>query len=268
MIGLIAGGLGLAGGIAGMLGGQQSQSTTRQLAPESELEKQAGQLTGSQLTELQRLIGAGPGQADVQAGTDASRQLAALLQQFSQGGYMPGANDFAQANALTQQVFAPQQQQLNQQFADQRVQANQAMAKMGRGPADPTMMNALARTQGQQQAALGAQMTSYSAQQAMAMPQQRLQYANQLAQVNAGLASQALANRQALFSMGSQLRGQEQNFRAGTASSTTTQQQPGGFGGFLSGALAGVGAGIGAASMFGGRPASGNSIDYSKINQA
>ncbi len=102
------------------------------------------------------------------------------------------------------------------------------------------------------QGSLDSQIQSHGMQQALSMPMQQLNFMQNYAQVNQGLATQAMQNRQALLGMGSQIKQQEQNFRAGTASSTTSQSQGGGMGGALTGGLAGLGVGLGAASMFGG----------------
>lgn len=247
-------GLGIAGGIIGAIaGGQRNNSTqdyNKVLLPESQYEKQGGQVAGQQLTDFQSLINAGPGQQDVQGGTDASRSLAAMLQSFSQGGFTPNAQDYGYAHNMTNSVFAPQQQNLLQMFHDQGVAGNRAAAKMGRAGNDPILMNKLAQEQTRQQSSLDAQKTSYFAQRADQMPQQRLGYAQQYAQVSQGLASQALANRQALFSMGSQLRQNEQSFRAGTAGTQVSSGSGGGLAGALTGALAGVGAGMKTASAY------------------
>ncbi len=245
----IAGG-GLLAGLAGSQGQQATQGYTKQLAPESALEKQAGQVSGDSLAELQRLMNRGPGQQDVMAGLDSSRALAALLGQYAQGGFMPSQQDFATANQFTQNVFAPEQTALSQRFQDAQMMARRESARLGRSANDPVLLNKLLSEQTRQQQQLASQMTAYSAQQAQNLPMQRLQFTQNLAQVNQGLASQALANRQALLSAGAQLRGQEQNFRAGTASGTQTTSSGGGFQGFLSGMLGGIGTGAAVYSAF------------------
>jgi hypothetical protein len=87
---------------------------------------------------------------------------------------------------------------------------------------------------------------------AQQIPQQRLMAAQNLAQVNQGLATQAMQNRAALVSMGSQLRGAEQGFRARTSQNEQVTSSPGGFMGAVQGGLAGVGTGASLYSMFGG----------------
>lgn len=206
-----------------------------------DLENQAGTTAGNAMDNYGSMVNAGPGQQDVTAGTDATRSFAQLLQQFGNGGYMPTQQDYGYAQGMTNSVFAPQQTQLQQSFVDQGVQANRAAARMGRAGNDPVLLAKLAQEQTRQQSSLDAQKTSYFSQTANQMPQMRLNYAQQYATVSQGLASQALANRQALFSMGSQLRGQEQNFRTGNAS--TAQNNSGTAGNPLAGALAGAGMG-------------------------
>lgn len=251
-IAAIAGAGALLGGLAGGQGNQSSQTVQRNLAPESELEKRGGAVALSQLNDLERLMGAGPGMQDVQAGLTSQRDLASLLQQFSQGGFMPGQQDITQANQLAQQLFQGQQVGLNQAFDTQRQQASRNAARMGRSAIDPVLQNQLMQGQARQQQQLNADIGSYSTQYALSIPQQRLQATQQLAQVQSGLATQAMANRQALLGLGSQLRGQEQNFRAGTATTTQTSNSGGGFGGFMAGALGGAATGLGAAQAFSG----------------
>ena len=252
MIGAITAGMGLLGGLAGAQGNNSSQTSRVQLAPESELEKYGGQLSLDKLKELEKLMGQGPGAQDVQSGLTSQRDLASMLSQFAQGGFMPGQQDIAQSNTLAQQLFQGQQVGLNQAFDTQRQQASRNAARMGRSGIDPVLQNQLMQGQARQQTQLNADIGSYATQFAQSMPQQRLGFAQQLAQVNSGLATQAMANRQALLGLGSQLRGQEQNFRSGTATRTVEQSGGGGFGGFLSGALGGAATGLLAGKAFSG----------------
>ena len=252
MAGIAAGGA-LLGGLAGGQRQNTTQETQRIVAPESQLGKLAAGLSEEQLKELQKLIGAGPGQQDVAAGVASQRSLADMLGQYAQGGYQPNAADLEQARSFTQSMFAPQQEQMRQAFQDQQMYGNRQAARMGRAGNDPVLMNKLAQEQTRQQSMLGAQQQQYFSQYAQQIPQQRLGYTQQLAQVQSGLASQAMANRQALLSAGQQALAQDQNFRVGTASSITSQQSGGGLGGMLTGALGGAGMGLGVASLFGGK---------------
>lgn len=248
----IAGAGALLGGLAGAMGGQQETTTRRILAPESDLEKRAGAVSLQNLNDLQSMLAQGPGASDVQAGTDSQRSLAALLAQLQQTGGIPGQEDVNQANIFAGQVFQGQQNSLANAFNDQRVQASRAQARMGRGGFDPVLQNKLAQEQTRQQGQLAADQGSFAAQFAQQLPQQRLNFAQQHAGVMSGLASQAMANRQALFSMGQQLKSGEQNFRLGSATSVSTTPQQGGFSGFLTGALGGGATGLRAANAFSG----------------
>lgn len=247
----LLGGIGAGlGGLAGLLGGQSETTYRKELAPESELEKRGGAVALGQLNELEKLFGQGPGAQDVQAGLTSQRDLASMLSQFAQGGFMPGQQDISQANTLAQQLFQGQQVGLNQAFDTQRQQASRNAARMGRSAIDPVLQNQLMQGQARQQTQLNADIGSYATQYAQSLPQQRLGFAQQLAGVNQGLASQAMANRQALLGLGSQLRGQEQNFRLGSATTQQITPQQGGFGGFLTGALSGGATGIKAFNGF------------------
>ncbi len=236
----------LLGGLMGGKGSQQEQYTQKILAPESELEKQTGTMLQGGLTDFQKLIGAGPGQSDVESSLASQRSLADMLQQYSQGGFQPTQQQIGQQADFARQLFSPQQEMLNQNFTDAGIAANRNAARMGRAGNDPILMAKMAQERSRQQSMLNSQIGAQGMNMALQLPMQQLGFAQQLAQVRGGLASQALANRQALMSMGQGIRGQEQNFRAGTASSNTTYSQPGNF---LNGAVAGMGTGLGAASM-------------------
>jgi hypothetical protein len=246
----------ILGGIAGAQGDKTNQSMNVNVAPETALEKQINPALGQNFSALQDLINAGPGQQDVTNSLNSQRALADLLKQLQQTGGMPTAQDTQFANQYTNDIFAPQQMQMQQAFQDQQRMGNRQAAMMGRGPGDPILMNKLAQEQTRQQQMLGSQMTAFRSEQAMGMGDRRLNYANQLSQVQGGLATQAMQNRQALMSMGSQLKGQDQNFRLGTASKDVSGSSGGGMMGALSGALsmggAFAGAAPGMASMFGG----------------
>lgn len=245
-------GLGILGAIAGGQRQNQTQDTTRILGAAPANEQQGADAASSGLKGFGDLMGYGPGQQDMQASTDSSRSLASMLAGYSQNGFMPSQQDYGYAQQMTNSIFQPQQVAMQQAFGDQNIQANRNAALMGRGPNDPVLQNMLMKEQTRQQQGLQGQMTSYMSQQAQQLPQQRLQYAQQLAQVNSGLASQALANRQALFSMGSSLQKQGEDFQTGASSTQTSQGSGGGLMGGLTGALGMFKAGAGIASAFGG----------------
>jgi hypothetical protein len=242
----------LATAALGALAGSQQQSSTQSVnvAPPSALENQMSASLGSNFNSMQGLVDRGPGQQDVDAGLQSSRGLANMLQQFAQGGYMPNAQDNQQAQQFAASQFQPQQVGLQQQFQGQQQRAAQLASQLGRPVNDPIIQAKLSQEYMQGQERLGASQGAFATNFAMQMPQQRLGYTQQLAEVNNSLASQAMANRQALLSLGSQIKGQEQQFRLGTAS--RTQTGGGGMAGAISGGLGGFGAGMGIANMFGG----------------
>ncbi len=256
--GLLSVGGGLLGAIAG---GQRSRSrqTTEsgvRLALESAEEKQFRETTAEQFGQLRGLVGAGPGQQDVQAGLGAQRDLAAMLQQLSQTGGLPGQQDISAARGLAADIFAPEQQAIRAGFGEQQQRTAQLAAQLGRPVNDPILQARLAQEQTRQLGALGARQTAFSAEQAQRLPLQRLGFAGQLADVRSGLASQALANRQTLLGMGQQLQQAERQFRLGTGTrfSTAEQQSGGGLGGAISGGLAGFGQFASVGQKFGLNP--------------
>jgi hypothetical protein len=127
----------ILGGIAGAQGDKSSQSMQVNVAPETALEKQINPALGQNFSALQDLINAGPGQQDVTNSLNSQRALADLLKQLQQTGGMPTAQDTQFANQYTNDIFAPQQMQMQQAFQDQQRMGNRQAAMMGRGPGDP-----------------------------------------------------------------------------------------------------------------------------------
>jgi len=252
--------LAVAGGALGAIAGSQqdrSGSSSRSgidVGPETALEGLATKDITKQYTDLQGMVGLGPGNEDITKSLGSSRSLADLLEAYSKGGFMPGQNDINSANQFTQSIFAPQQTAMNQQFQDQQTQANRLAAQLGRPVNDPIIQAKLAQEQSRQNAMLQSQQTSYSAQYAQNLPMQRLGFASQLADVRGNLASQAMANRQALLSLGQNLRNDDRNYRiqTGTRWGDQSNFSGGGLAGAINGGLAGAGAGLGAAGKLQG----------------
>jgi hypothetical protein len=239
-LGLMVGAGALLGGLAGAQG--RTQTTSINVGEANALETQGYNTQLEQLKELEKMLGAGSGftAADAGAASTGARDLVTALQGALATGGMPTQADIASSNTLAQQLFAPQQTGLNQAFEQQRQMSSRQAARMGRASIDPVLTNLLSQDQTRQQSMLNAQQGQFATQFAQQMPQQRLALQSQLSQAQAGLASQALANRQALLSLGQQLTQSERNWRLGTASQTSSQP-----GNFLTGAIAGAGTGFG-----------------------
>jgi hypothetical protein len=189
--------------------------------------EQAGtKAIGDNFSALQQYTNLGPGASDVSAGLDSQRALASLLQQMQATGGMPTQANLDQANAFTNNIFAPQQTALQQAFQDQSVQASRQAGLMNRSANDPILRAKLAQEQTRQQQTLNSDKTAYSAQYAQQLPQQQLNLAGQLAQVRSGLATQAMQNRNAMLALGSSVQNDERNYRFNIAnrSSSTTQK--------------------------------------------
>ncbi len=193
----------------------------------------------NQYNIFSNMINAGPGQSDVATGTQSQRDLAALYQKYAEGGYRPGAEDISSSQSLAQQLFNPQRVAMQQAFSDQSTEANRRAALMGRSMNDPILAAKLAQEQTRQSSMLEANQGAWSTQYAMQQPMMRLGFQEQRAQTLQGLASQAMANRQALLSMGSNLLNSERNFQMGQGTTTTTSG--GGWAGALTGAIGGIG---------------------------
>ena len=261
------------GGIAGAIGGAQGDtkgsSSQLLLGQEGAQEGQGREAAQQGLAGFKDLINQGPGAQDVTAGLGAQRDLASQLQQYSQQGAIPSAEDIQQQNQLAGQLFAGRRQAITGAFAEQSQQAAQQAALMGRNPLDPVLRNKLAQQQTQQLNQLSADQGSFATQQALQQPQQRLGFAQQRAQILGGLATQALSNRQALAQLGSQLQQQQQNFRLSAAGKQSTETSGGGLQGALTGAIGGIGAGAGLGKIaqgFGGMQPQQNTVDLVKAN--
>jgi len=236
----------LLGGIAGgqRQSSTQSQSSSVNAGYATREEADATKAISSNFSNLQKMVDLGPGNSDITAGLNSQRDLAAMLEQYSKGGYAPTAQDMETAKAQT----APQQVALEQQMRSIREQAARQQALAGRGPTDFVFNNKLNQNQLDLTQQLAAQQSAIAAQQ----PFQRLGFAENLAQIRSGLATQAMQNRQAILGLGSQIQSAERNFRLGTASRSGSQttESGGGLQGTINGALAGAGAGFGLANMF------------------
>jgi len=237
----------IMGGAAGSEG-ERSRSTTNTSSVvrlrdieslnrgRSALEAEGDKSTMDFFQSLKSLLQAGPGEADVTAGTQGMRDYASRLQQLlSQGGV-----DVAAGQQFAQNIFAPQQLGLQQSFQDQQVQANRMAARLGRTGNDPILRNKLAQEQTRQQAMLNSQQGAFAAEQAYALPQQQINYAQALANTRMGLASQAFQNRQNLMQLGQSLTQQERQYRLQAASQTGQTQFGGTVGGGWAGALTGA----------------------------
>ena len=264
------------GGLLGLLGGaagsrtDQTQKSEVKVGAESELERLLRGQQQGQVSDLQNLVNLGPGAQDVTSSLGASRGLASALQQAASTSGLPTANDIQQAQGFASQMFAPQQEQLNQLFGDRSIEVARLSAQLGRPVNDPILQAKLAQGNAREQSLLGAQQGAFAAQQAQQMPFQRLQLQSQLADVQGGLASQAFSNRQAILNMGNTLAQQERQFRLDTATRTGTQSQTsgGGLGGAIGGLFAGVGGGLSAASKLGSLGGASSAVqDFSGGNQ-
>ncbi len=199
----------------------------------------------SQYKELASLVGQGPGSQDVTASLDASRSLAAMLGDYSKSGGLPGSEDISTANQFTNDIFAAQQEGLNQQFNLFNQDAARQAALSGRGSSDPILRSRLMETQFNAQNMLNAQKTGFSANFAQNLPMQRLGFAGQQADVLSGLASQAMTNRASLFGLGQSALNNERNWRYTISNKTGQNTSGGGLGGAITGALGGAGAAAG-----------------------
>lgn len=260
-LGVVGGGLAL-GAAAGSMKDKATQQSSSgiDLGKMSGRERGANQGVTSDYNSLRSLVGAGPGQGDVTASLGASRSLADMLAAYGkEGGADPTAGDITRAGSLASQLFAAQRIQMEQGFGDQQTQANRQAALMGRGANDPILKAKLAQEQTRQSSVLNAQQGGWATQYAMQQPMQRLGFASELANVRGGLASQAMANRQALMAAGQGIQANERNWRLAKAErwSTGTQESGGGLKGAITGGIAGASTGMSAMTGLMGMPGMG-----------
>jgi hypothetical protein len=233
--------------LGGIAGSQQDVTTAGStsginLGPQTALESEAQGITQDNLNFLKDYANRGPGGADVTAGYNATKELAELFAKYSKNGGLPLASDITTSNNLASNLFGAQRLGLQQNFMDQETAAQRQAALMGRDMNDPILRAKLAQEQTRQSAMLGAEQNSWAQNFALNLPGQRLGIEGQRVNILQGLASQAMANRQALVGLGSQLQTQERNFRLATGTRWGTQQMMsgGGFKGAVSGAMAGA----------------------------
>jgi len=241
---------GLLGAIAGSQKDQSSSTAGVNVAPASSSELAAHRGISSAFGSLQGMVNAGANQMDVANATQSSRGLAQMLQQYSQGGFLPSESDWGTARQFATNAFQPQQVAMQQAFQQQNQRAAQLASQLGRPVNDPIIQSRLAQEQMQGSERLGAAQSAYASEYAQNLPMQRLGFAGELANVQNALASQAMANRQALIGLGSQIQGQERDWRLQTATRYGSGTSGGGLKGAISGAIGGVGAGLGAMNTF------------------
>lgn len=251
----IAVGGAIIGGVAGSQKDRSSGSNSSgiDLAPESDLEKQGGRLTSEGLSSLEGMVNAGPGQKDVAAAYSQQGALAELLNDFAKSGGAAGQQDILQAQESAKLQFAPQQLAINQAFEQEQIRAKQLAAQLGRPVNDPYIQTQLGKERMNMQAMLGAQQGAYVNQESRGNAMSRLGFTSQLTDVRSNLASQAMANRQALLSLGQGVQQSERNFRLATGTRWGKQEQESGGGtkGMLEGGLMGAGTGMGFSNMLG-----------------
>lgn len=246
-IGLGIAGVSAAASAAGALKGPSKDTKT--IGDQSAFGAQGQSMASAGMTSFQSMVDQGPGGADVAAGAGAQRDLASLLQQYQQSGGIPTSQDMSQAESFAGSMFGGRRNALRDSFREQSQQFNQQAALMGRSPLDPVMRNKLAQEQTRQSRQLDTEQGAFASQFAMQQPDRRLGFAQGRAQVMGGLASQAMANRQALFSMGQNALNSDNNLRMGQGSTTSSGGGQGAFNA-ITGGIAGAGAGMSLAKDF------------------
>lgn len=261
---LALGGLGLAGAIAGSQKDKVTQSTNSlsgialndQELPTTGSERGYLNNMSGDWGMLRTLIDKGPGASDVGNALDSQRSLAAMFGQYSQTGGLPGQGDISTSNDLASKLFQAQHLGLQQSFDDQRVQFGRQAAIMGRAPTDPILQAKMAQEQTRQEGMLNANQGAWATQFSLNLPMQRLQFAQGQTEILSQLGQQAVANRSALLSTGTNLLNNERNWRLQGSNkfgqSNSQQESGGGLKGGINGFFAGVGGGLGVMNAMNG----------------
>jgi hypothetical protein len=208
-----------------------------------------------QFQDLLKLLTAGPGEQEILQNNAFQGTFANQLQNLLSNVTNPSSQQTRANYRESQQLFAPQQEMLNQQFQDEQISSNRLAARLGRGGNDPVLRNKLMQEKTRQQRTLDSQVGSYAMQLPQMKAQQTMDIGGMLSNLRGGLASQALQNRQTLLSMGQQLSQSERNYRLSAANREGYQYQSyedrsgGGFKGAVTGLFGGAKAGM---SMMGG----------------
>lgn len=254
-----------AGGQKDKKGGYSEGSTTSSinLRDFNDINKGAGGLETSaygaqnnSFADLIRQVSMGPGDAEIQANTGFQNDFAIQLQGLlTRLGRQDTHSEIAANNQVAKGIFAPQQEQLNQQFQDAETSSNRLSARLGRAGNDPIMRNKLAQEKTRQQSSLNAEIGAYGRQLPSIQADQVAAFGGQLSNLRQGLATSAMNNRAMLLNMGNQLTAAERQYRLNTATRTGNSYNSGedwsggGTKGAITGGMAGFGAG---AKMMGG----------------
>lgn len=254
--------LGAAAGAQGTKG--QSQTSSMNLAPEDELERLARLQQEQGFGDLNRIQREDFGRAN-----QASQSYGNMLQDYQKSGGIPTSADLSQGRSFAEQMTAPQQAQIDLSMRQSTEAMQQQAGLSGRGPNDFAFNTRLAGQRSDLMSQLGAQQSAMGSQYAQQISQNRLGYAGQFADLQQGLASQAMQNRMAIMGLGSQIQNAGRNFRTNTATrNTSTPDTPGTMLSTLTGAFAGAQGGMSMGNAFSsmGGGASGGTGGNSAMN--
>lgn len=246
----VAAGAAILGGVAGAMGdssGTSSSSTSMSrlaVAAEGPNETAARKTAFDSIGSLDDRLKA----------IESSPTLARLDSLLQELGNAPTQQRIDQANSTAASAFAPQRVALNQSFEDQTRNYAGRAAQLGRSTADPILAAKLAQEQVRQRATLDANQGAFATNEAINAPGREFNSA--LAGIN-GLSQQAIQNRQAVYSLGSDFSNNERQFRLNTAVKIGTNtgesesNSGGGVGGAIKGAIGGAAGGVNIAQSAG-----------------
>lgn len=238
--------------LGGIAGSKKDKSQTTDLSTSTESVQLSAQSAEEKAAEQSAFNQIGGLESDLSGirGFTQQDQFAKLIQELITG---PSAERIQQSNQLTDQLFAQQQNALNQSFDQQNINFSRRAAQLGRSQSDPILNAKLAQEQIRQQQNLSSAKTSFAAQNAQEGAGRSLQGA--ISGIS-GLQQNAIQNRQAVFGLGFDFSNSLRNFRVNTAtrtrdvSGTSTTESGGGMKGAITGAIGGAGFGLNAATAY------------------
>lgn len=238
------------GPLGALAGGEKDVSKTfAEMGPISDQEYYANLDANNAFQGFKTMVGTGADQEDVYRSREASRKLAQMFQSASATGGLPSQDDINASNQFAQSMFGARRTGLEQSFQDQNTEMERLAARLGRPVNDPILQAKLRTGFMRQSDLLNAEQGAFASNFAMGLPERRLGYQAQAANVHGNLAYQAMQNRAALLGLGSQLGQQMFTNRYNLAPKVT--ESGGGFKGQVEGGTAGTAVDIEAFKTFG-----------------
>lgn len=254
MLPQVGGGIlgGLLGGIAGSQPDEMKSSSWVDVGKSTAREDQALNRENNLFDSLFKLVHMGPGEEAVSGSLGATNDFAAMLKEMMGTGGLPSQGDIDTSEGLAGSLFGRRRTALQQSFEDASTDTSRLSAMLGREVNDPILQAKLRTGMMRETALLDADQSAWATDYATKLPERRLGFASQRADVMGNLARQAMNNRSALLGIGSNIAANERSWRLQTGKQHSNQETGGGLKGFVGGAMAGAGMGASIGNAFAG----------------